>query len=105
MAAKAKKPAPKKAASARPKAGAGAAVAQRSKDAAKKPTFGKATPRRVEPAAKTAAPATKPVTGSTRKSGEPSLATKIVHVAAGAVVATAKGAASLVTGKKADKTR
>jgi hypothetical protein len=97
MATKAKKPTPKKATSARSKAGAGAATAQRSKDAAKKPAFGKAAPRKVEPAAETVAPATKPVTG---KSGGPSLATKIVHVAAGAVVATAKGAASLVTGKK-----
>jgi hypothetical protein len=106
MATKAKKPAPKKAPSARSKAGAGAAPAQRSKDAAKKPAFGKAAPRKVEPAAKTAASATKPVTASTGKRGEPSLATRIVHVAAGAVVATAKGAASLVTGKKnAGKTK
>jgi large subunit ribosomal protein L23Ae len=95
MATKAKKPAPKKAASVQSKTGAGAALAERSKDAAKKPTFGKAAPRKVAPAAKTATPAAKPVSGSTKKSGEPSLATKIAHVAAGAVVATAKGAASV----------
>jgi hypothetical protein len=104
MAAKAKKPAPKKATT-RPRTVASAAPAERSKEAPKKPAFGKAAPRKVEPAAKTPAATTKPVSGSARKSGEPSLATKIVHVAAGAVVATAKGAASLVTGKRAGKTK
>lgn len=99
MAIKANKPAPKKAVSSRSKTAAGAAVAEHAKAAPKKPAFGKAAPRRVEPAAKTPAATTKPVSESARKRGGASLATRIIHVAAGAVVATAKGAASLVTGK------
>jgi large subunit ribosomal protein L23Ae len=99
MATKAKKPAPRKAASIQTKTGAGPAVGEHSKDAAKKPAFGKAAPRKVTPtAAKTAAPAAKsaPRTAKPAKAaGGPSLVTKIAHVATGAVVATAKGAASL----------
>jgi large subunit ribosomal protein L23Ae len=109
MVTKAKKPAARKSASLQSKTGAGAAVAERSKDAAKKPTFGKAAPRKVTPAAKSAAPAEKPAAKSAKApktSSGPSLATKIAHVATGAVVATAKGAASLaasVVGKDGAK--
>jgi large subunit ribosomal protein L23Ae len=107
MATKAKKPAPKRTASVQSRTGAGAAIGERSKDAAK-PAFGKAAPRKVTPAQKTAAPAAKPVPKSTKSpkgSDSPSLATKIAQVATGAVVATAKGAASLaasVTGKRGE---
>ncbi|MHA6687398.1 hypothetical protein [Mesorhizobium sp. A556] len=99
MVTKAKKPAAKKTASVQSKTGAGAAIAERSRDAAKPAAFGKAAPRKVTPAQKSAAPAAKPASRSakgSKNSDNPSLATKIAQVATGAVVATAKLAASVV---------
>lgn len=104
MATKAKKPAPKRTASVQSKTGAGAAIGERSKDAAK-PAFGKAAPRKVTPAQKTAAKPAPKSAKSPKGSDSSSLATKIAQVATGAVVATAKGAASLaasVTGKRGE---
>lgn len=104
MAPRAKKPAAKKAGITRSKTAAGAAVGQQSSDAAKKPAFGKAAPRRVETTAQPAAAKKKTVAAKAGKDGDPSLATKIVHVATGAVVAGAKGAASLVASVAGKKT-
>jgi hypothetical protein len=60
MATTRKKAAPKKSKSVQSKTGAGAAIAERSKDA-RKPTFGKADPKAVKPAAaKSAAKSGKP---------------------------------------------
>lgn len=128
---------------AKTKSGAGQAVAERSKDA--KPAFGKAAPKRVTPAATSAAskaastakkagssvksgaakvssaakavaaPATKAKVTKTTKSKAgadgsiiSSLARTVkatANVAVGAAVATAKGAASLVGGKKSSPTK
>ncbi|UCI07910.1 hypothetical protein [Mesorhizobium sp. B1-1-8] len=75
------------------KAGAGPAVAERSKDA--KPTFGKAAPKKVAHGAthKVAANAAKPRTPPASKSGP---IRTVASVAAGAVVATARLAASVL---------
>ncbi|KAA3447601.1 hypothetical protein C7I87_26140 [Mesorhizobium sp. SARCC-RB16n] len=100
MATKAKKPA--RAKSVQPKApqstaGAGPAVAQRSKDA--KPAFGKAPPKKVVPgsAPKMTAPKTAAKTAQARKpaAGGGSKVRTAANIAAGAVVATARGVASL----------
>lgn len=97
------------------KAGAGPAIAERSKDA--KPSFGKAAPKKVNPTTIKAAarPPSKPAQGKVAASkiaggSTDTLGTKMargakaaVNVAAGAVVVAAKGAASLassVTGSK-----
>lgn len=74
------------------KAGAGPAIAERSKDA--KAAFGKAAPRKVVPGAtpKVAAKAAKPRKQATAGAG--GVMRKAANVAAGAVVATARGAAS-----------
>ncbi|TIO34841.1 hypothetical protein [Mesorhizobium sp.] len=116
MATKARKPAPAKGKATRSKAiesktGAGPAVAARSKDAAK-PSFGKAAPKKVVPTATkaTAKPAKprKPATGGRSMAGSAMRTVKATaNVAAGAVVATARGAASLaasVMGKGGPKT-
>ncbi|BCG84483.1 MULTISPECIES: hypothetical protein [unclassified Mesorhizobium] len=102
MATKARKPAAAKTRTAKASpatAGAGAAIAERSKDA--KPAFGKAAPRKVVPAAKTPSP---------RKAakGKQSAVRTVASVAAGAVVATARGAVSLaasVIGKGGSKAK
>jgi hypothetical protein len=116
MATKARRPAPGKGKAAQSKSiqsktGAGPAIAERSKDAAK-PAFGKSPPKKVVPvAAKPAAPkSAKP-----KKASEGSMAGNAMrsvkataNVAAGAVVATARGAASLaasVMGKGNSKTK
>ncbi|SDA94305.1 hypothetical protein [Mesorhizobium qingshengii] len=112
MAQKARKPAPAKGKATQSKAGAGPAIAERSKDAAK-PTFGKAAPRKVVPgAAKATAKAAKPkkpanandsLTGSAMRT-----ARATANVAAGAVVIAARGAASLaasVMGKGGSKAK
>jgi hypothetical protein len=97
MATKAKKPAAKKTATVQSKTGAGAAAGERSRGAAK-PAFGKAAPRKVMPGLKSTVPSAKPASKSAKssKGNSPSLATKIAQVATGAVVATAKLAASVV---------
>lgn len=114
MATKAKKPASKSAKTTQVKAGAAPAIAARSKDA--KPAFGKAAPKRVTPTtAKTSAKAakTKSPSGSTADRESISIAAKVArtvkttaNVAVGAVVATAKGAATLASsavGKSSSK--
>ncbi|TPI08505.1 hypothetical protein FJW06_28485 [Mesorhizobium sp. B4-1-3] len=101
MATNSRKTAPKKARANQPrtaqaKAGAGPAIAERSKDA--KPAFGKAPPKRVTPSAahKVAAKSAKPHRPATgpaeRKSGP---IRTVASVATGAVVATARLAASM----------
>lgn len=101
------------------KAGAGPAIAERSKDA--KPAFGKAAPRKVTlaPTAKSAKPAEKPKAPPAKANAadpsathDGSVATKMArgartaaNVAAGAVVATAKGAASLASSMVGSKGR
>ncbi|TKD26637.1 MAG: hypothetical protein E5W98_30440 [Mesorhizobium sp.] len=121
MATKARKPAPGKGRAARSKAtgfkatesklGAGPAVAARSKDAAK-PTFGKAAPKKVTPtAAKVTAKPAKPrksASGSSMADSAMRTVKTTANVAAGAVVATAKSAASLaasVMGKGGSKSK
>ncbi|TIS94535.1 MAG: hypothetical protein E5W87_33730 [Mesorhizobium sp.] len=115
MATMARKPAPAKGRATRSKAiqsktGAGPAVAARSRDAAK-PSFGKAAPKKVSPAS--AKPAAKPAKPRKSASGGSSMADSAMrtvkttaNVAAGAVVATARSAASLaasVMGKGGSK--
>ncbi|TPN35980.1 hypothetical protein [Mesorhizobium sp. B1-1-6] len=103
MATKARKPATAKTRTTKTtqaKAGAGPAIAERSKDA--KPSFGKAAPRKVAAAAAKPASARKPAPD---KSGA---VRTVASVAAGAVVATARGAASLaasVMGKGGPKAK
>lgn len=112
MATKARKPAAAKsratpAKATQAKAGAGPAIAERSRDA--KLAFGKAAPKKVVPgvAAKVAtkhAKAKKPATSGS------SVGTmrNVANVAAGAVVATARGAASFaasVMGRGASKAK
>ncbi|RJT42418.1 hypothetical protein D3227_00655 [Mesorhizobium waimense] len=79
------------------KAGAGPAIAERSKDA--KPAFGKAPPKKVVPgvAAKVTAKTSTAKTSKPKKpaAGSGSAAGRAMRTAAGAVVATARGAASL----------
>ncbi|CDX49278.1 conserved hypothetical protein [Mesorhizobium plurifarium] len=101
MATNSRKTAPKKARAnqsraAQAKAGAAPAIAERSKDA--KPAFGKAAPKKVTPgaahkvAAKGAKPH-KPATGAAAKKSGP--IRTVASVATGAVVATARLAASV----------
>ncbi|WP_434724817.1 hypothetical protein [Mesorhizobium sp. RIZ17] len=97
MATNSRKPAPKKgkanqSRTTQAKAGAGPAIAERSKDA--KPSFGKATPKRVTPGAvhKVAAKAAKHPKPAAKKSGP---IRTVAGVATGAVVATARLAASV----------
>ncbi|RWB78457.1 MAG: hypothetical protein EOQ50_01165 [Mesorhizobium sp.] len=75
------------------KAGAGPAIAERSKDA--KPAFGKAAPKKVTPgvAHKVAPKAHKPHKPATKTSGP---IRTVASVATGAVVATARLAASVL---------
>ncbi|RWC45972.1 hypothetical protein [Mesorhizobium sp.] len=110
MAQKARKPAPAKGKATQSKAGAGPAITARSKDA--KPTFGKAAPKKVVPAAK-AAPKTakpkKPANAGDSLSGSAMRTAKATaNVAAGAVMVAARGAASLaasVMGKGGSKAK
>jgi hypothetical protein len=96
MATNAKKPA--RAKSAQPKAqstaGAGPAIAQRSKDAK---AFGKAAPKKVVPGSKATVPKTaaKPAQAKKPAMAGGSKIRTAANVAAGAVVATARGVASL----------
>lgn len=101
MATKARKPAAAKsratpAKATQAKAGAGPAIAARSKDT--KPAFGKAAPKKVVPgvAAKVAA---KPAKAKKPAGSSSPVGTmrNVANVAAGAVVATARGAASLAS--------
>ncbi|RWE68182.1 hypothetical protein [Mesorhizobium sp.] len=103
MATKARKPAPGKGRATRSKAtesktGAGPAVVARSKDAAK-PSFGKAAPKKVTPtAAKATAKPAKPrksASGGSMADSAMRTVKTTANVAAGAVVATARSAASL----------
>ena len=102
MATKAKKAAPKKSGATQSKAGAGPAIAARSKDAKK--TFGKAAPKTVKPAtAKTSAKPAKPAVTAAEK---PSVASRVMR----RVTKTATGAVAMaasVIGKdgKAAKTK
>lgn len=102
MAANTKKPARGKSAQPRAQstAGAGPAIAQRSKDAK---AFGKAAPKKVVPGSKATTPkaaakpaqAKKPAPAGGSKAGGGSKVRAAANVAAGAVVATARGVASL----------
>ncbi|TGQ38563.1 hypothetical protein EN859_016975 [Mesorhizobium sp. M00.F.Ca.ET.216.01.1.1] len=108
MVTKARKPAPGKGRAVQSKTGAGPATAARSKDA--KPTFGKAAPKKVMPAAAAAAKTgkrRKPATGSESMADSAMRTVRTTaNVAAGAVVATARRAASLAAsamGKRGSK--
>lgn len=111
MAQKARKPAPAKGKATQSKAGAGPAIAERSKDA--KPSFGKAPPKKVVPAlAKTAPKAAKPKKPASTDNSVSGSAMRTVkaaaNVAAGAVVIAARGTASLaasVMGKGGSKAK
>jgi hypothetical protein len=111
MAQKARKPAPAKGKATQSKAGAGPAIAERSKDA--KPTFGKAAPKKVVPTAAKAAPKAakprKPANAGDSLSGSAMRTAKATaNVAAGAVMVAARGAASLaasVMGKGGSKAK
>ncbi|MER8752437.1 hypothetical protein NKH57_24790 [Mesorhizobium sp. M1050] len=111
MAQKARKPAPSKGKATQSKAGAGPATTARSKDT--KPAFGKAAPKKVVPAAAKAAPKTaKPKKPAGADGSISSSALRTVkaaaNVAAGAVVAAARGTASLaasVVGKGDSKAK
>ena len=97
MAQKARRPAPAKGKATQSKAGAGPAIAERSKDA--KPPFGKAAPKKVVPAAAKTAPKVakpkKPANTGDSLSGSAMRTVKATaNVAAGAVVVAARGAAS-----------
>ncbi|MBZ9842187.1 hypothetical protein [Mesorhizobium sp. CA5] len=96
MATNSRKTAPKKARASQSRtmqAQAGAAAAERSKDA--KPTFGKAAPKKVTPGAahKVAAKAQKPHKPAASRPGP---IRTVASVATGAVVATARLAASML---------
>jgi len=100
MATKTRKPAPARSRAKQPRqvtAGADAVLAENARDA--KPTFGKAAPRKVVAgsAHKAAAKATKPPKAAASKSGP---IRTVASVATGAVVATARLAAS-VFGRRA----
>jgi hypothetical protein len=108
MATKAKKTASKPAKTTHVKAGADPAIAARSKDA--KPAFGKAAPKRVTPTTAKATKAKSQSASSAAREGTSaaregtSIAAKVArtvkttaNVAVGAVVATAKGAATLAS--------
>lgn len=113
MATKAKEPVRGKSAqpkATQSKAGAGPAVAQRSKDA--KPAFGKASPKKVVPgsASKVTAPKAAAKTAQAKKPAAAggSKVRTAANVAAGAVVATARSVASLaasVVGKGGSKAK
>lgn len=97
MATNSRKPTPKKSRATQSrttqaKAGAGPAIAERSKDA--KPAFGKAAPKKVAPGAthKVAAKSAKHAKSPANKSGP---IRTVASVATGAVVATARLAASM----------
>jgi hypothetical protein len=105
MAAKTRKPAPAKSRAnqtkaTQSKAGAGPAIAERSKDA--KPSFGKAAPKKVMAgtAHKTAAKAARPH----KPAGKAGPIRTVASVATGAVVATARRAASML-GRGGAKTK
>jgi hypothetical protein len=105
------KPSKAKPAKAAQKAGAGPAIAQRSKDA--KPVFGKAAPKKVKPdaAAKPTVKAIEPAAkappaarAKAKNSQDGSIANRVArgakaaaNVAAGAVVVTARSAAALAS--------
>lgn len=97
MATKAKKAAPQKGKATQSKAGAGPAVAARSKDAKK--TFGRAAPKTVNPAAakkpagKTAKPA---ADANARPSVAKRVARKVAKTATGAVTGAVALAASVI---------
>ena len=107
MATNSRKTAPKKARAnqtrtTQAKAGAGPAIAERSKDA--KPAFGKAPPKKVTPGAihKVAAKAHKPHKPAASKSGP---IRTVASVATGAVVATARLAASMLGRRTSAKSK
>jgi len=93
------------------KAGVGPAIAERSKDA--KPAFGKAAPKKVEPVAtanvtEKTAKSKKPASRGSMAGGAMRTVKATANVAAGAVAATARGAASLaasVIGKGGSKSK
>ncbi|MBZ9762563.1 hypothetical protein LB553_17015 [Mesorhizobium sp. CA8] len=107
MATNSRKTAPKKARASQSRmtqapAGAGPAAAERSKDA--KPAFGKAAPKKVTPGAahKVAAKAQKPHKPAASKSGP---IRTVASVATGAVVATARLAASMLGRRTSAKSK
>ncbi len=110
MATNSRKPAPRKSRvnqsrTTEAKAGAGPAIAERSKDA--KPAFGKAAPKKVMPGAahKIAAKSTKhPKPAAGPAAGKSGPIRTVASVATGAVVATARLAAS-VFGRGGAKTK
>ena len=108
MATTTKKAPPKKGKAIESKTGAGAAIAERSKDT-KKPTFGKAAPKTVKPAApksaaaKTAKPAARQTCQIRYRRG-PSIATRVMRK----VKNTASGAVAMaasVIGKDGGKSK
>lgn len=112
MAATTKKAAPKKGKALESKTGAGAAIAERSKDA-KKPAFGKAAPKTVKPTAQKSA-AAKPAKPAAPKAAAkpansaiaegPSIATRVMRK----VKNTASGAVAMaasVIGKDGGKSK
>ncbi|WFP63455.1 MULTISPECIES: hypothetical protein [unclassified Mesorhizobium] len=100
MATKTRKPAPARSRASQSRAGTAPATAERSKDA--KPTFGKAAPKQVVPGAahKTAAKAAK----SHKPAAKSGPIRTVASVATGAVVATARLAAS-VLGRRGAKAK
>ena len=109
MATTKKKAAPRKGKSVEAKSGAGAAIAERSKDA-KKQNFGKASPKRVKsPAAKTSttAKASSPATTSSppmAAGDKPSLAARVMRKAKDAAT-IAVGMAATVVGRDGKESR
>ena len=113
MATTRKKAAPKKSKSVQSKTGAGAAIAERSKDAAK-PSFGKADPKAVKPAAAksaakpgkqakqakaaTAAPVSASPANGSSAGGQPSIAMRLLGKVKD-TAAVAVGLAASVLGK------
>ena len=93
MATKAKKAAPKTGKALQSKVGAGPALAERSKDAAK-PELGKSAPKKVTPAAEKPVKAATPQ--KTAAERRPSVATRIVRKVKGVATGVAGFAASVV---------
>ncbi|MDH4986720.1 hypothetical protein QEZ47_14520 [Aminobacter anthyllidis] len=94
MATTAKKAAPKTGKALQSKAGAGPALAQRSKDTAK-PAFGKSAPKKVTPTAEKQAKAASPKKAAAEK--RPSVATRMMRKVKGVAAGVAGFAASVVT--------
>jgi len=94
MATKAKKAAPRSGKALQSKAGAGPAMAERSKDAAK-PAFGKAAPKKVTPAAEKPAKAASPKKAAADE--RPSVAARVMRKVKGVASGVAGIAASVIT--------